>query len=636
MENYDVIKRLGKGAQGSVFLVEDKRGAGKFVMKKVECNDEAEAEKAFKEALALETLSHEYICGYRELFVNWDREEATMFVCIVMDYYEAGVCLQLMPAHHSDARARARVCVVQKHFARVSIFTPRCDCVQVIHRDLKPSNLFMTNDLDIRLGDFGVATVMEGAKTKTRTTVGTMNYMAPEVLERPYNEKSDIWSLGCIVLDAATCGFLDHGQAQSLLFEVKHKPHRLEEALKEVERSYSKDLCQTIRTMLRRNFHQRPSAVELVQLPYIRSCLQLSQSALVEGQSTASHQTDVKPTTTKRIPNKLPEIAEFLETNFDRIGCQVAGLEEAANVAAATGPVPRGALVDRIHKAMNKFVNNIFVQIAGMECIKSLAAADEGEPEVRSEEVIKPVLIAMRSHPGSKELQKLACETIIAIASTEDYAQAIGQYGGVQDVLIALRDNVNDASIAEQACRALFSLTVCEENGMIIAEERGLEDVRSAMESFIDNPTFMTAAASVLWTLSAIDELVDAIVELKCISLMTVAMANHVENADLVRETLNALGSLVVDEMCAYAFCDRDESGDSLGAVDEAIQAHIKSAEICEAAVSLLAELAEHDDLRAMLVEGGAVEMLTRVKGAFPDDPEIGGKCEDGTALLAA
>lgn len=56
---------------------------------------------------------------------------------------------------------------------------------------------------------------------------------------------------------------------------------------------------------------------------------------------------------------------------------------------------------------------------------------------------------------------QLACETIIAIASTEQHAQKIGQYGGVQDVLIALRDNVNDVDIAEQACRALFSLTVC-------------------------------------------------------------------------------------------------------------------------------------------------------------------------------
>jgi probable inactive protein kinase-like protein SgK071 len=44
-----VVKRLGKGAQGAVFLVIDKRDKGQYVMKKVECNDEAEAEKAFKE-----------------------------------------------------------------------------------------------------------------------------------------------------------------------------------------------------------------------------------------------------------------------------------------------------------------------------------------------------------------------------------------------------------------------------------------------------------------------------------------------------------------------------------------------------------------------------------------------------------
>jgi len=36
-----------------------------------------------------------------------------------------------------------------------------------------------------------------------------MNWMAPEVMERPYDERSDVWSLGCIVLELATCGFLD-------------------------------------------------------------------------------------------------------------------------------------------------------------------------------------------------------------------------------------------------------------------------------------------------------------------------------------------------------------------------------------------------------------------------------------------
>ena len=39
--------------------------------------------------------------------------------------------------------------------------------------------------------------------------LGSMNWMAPEVLERPYDERSDVWSLGCITLEMATCGFMD-------------------------------------------------------------------------------------------------------------------------------------------------------------------------------------------------------------------------------------------------------------------------------------------------------------------------------------------------------------------------------------------------------------------------------------------
>ena len=49
MENFKVIRKLGKGAQGSVFLAEDKRDGKQYVVKKVECSDEADANKAFKE-----------------------------------------------------------------------------------------------------------------------------------------------------------------------------------------------------------------------------------------------------------------------------------------------------------------------------------------------------------------------------------------------------------------------------------------------------------------------------------------------------------------------------------------------------------------------------------------------------------
>ena len=61
MENYKLLQRLGKGAQGSVYLVENRHDGLNYVLKKVECNDESEANKAFKEAMALQELRHQFV-----------------------------------------------------------------------------------------------------------------------------------------------------------------------------------------------------------------------------------------------------------------------------------------------------------------------------------------------------------------------------------------------------------------------------------------------------------------------------------------------------------------------------------------------------------------------------------------------
>ena len=64
--------------------------------------------------------------------------------------------------------------------------------------------------------------------------LGSMNWMAPEVLERPYDERSDVWSIGCITLEMATCAFADSTEMSGKLFEIKHSQQSLEEMLEEV------------------------------------------------------------------------------------------------------------------------------------------------------------------------------------------------------------------------------------------------------------------------------------------------------------------------------------------------------------------------------------------------------------------
>ena len=67
----------------------------------------------------------------------------------------------------------------------------------VVHRDLKSQNVFLTRSLDhIKLGDFGISKIL-ASKSQAHSVVGTPCYISPELCEgKPYNQKSDIWSIG--------------------------------------------------------------------------------------------------------------------------------------------------------------------------------------------------------------------------------------------------------------------------------------------------------------------------------------------------------------------------------------------------------------------------------------------------------
>jgi polo-like kinase 1 len=71
---------------------------------------------------------------------------------------------------------------------------------KVIHRDIKLGNLFLNDDLEVKLGDFGLATRVETEGERKRTLCGTPNYIAPEVLgKKGHSYEVDIWSVGCVM-----------------------------------------------------------------------------------------------------------------------------------------------------------------------------------------------------------------------------------------------------------------------------------------------------------------------------------------------------------------------------------------------------------------------------------------------------
>ena len=75
----------------------------------------------------------------------------------------------------------------------------------IIHRDIKPGNIFLDRGLNIKLGDFGLARILSENSIYATTNVGTPYYMSPEQIEAAnYTEKSDIWSVGCLLYELSS------------------------------------------------------------------------------------------------------------------------------------------------------------------------------------------------------------------------------------------------------------------------------------------------------------------------------------------------------------------------------------------------------------------------------------------------
>ncbi|KAL4470324.1 hypothetical protein ABPG74_011935 [Tetrahymena malaccensis] len=255
IDEYDNLVKLGQGSYGIVYKGRKKADGKMYVIKEINMKflDQKQKQDAVNEGNLLKHLESPYVVKYYDMFI----EQNDLY--IVMEFCENGDLLQYIKKQKNQFINENKIWLF---FLQMLLGLHSIHQQKVLHRDFKTMNIFLTkNSTEIRIGDLGVAKYLGDTNNLAKTMVGTPYYLSPEICEeKPYNEKSDIWSLGCILYELCTFKhpFEASNQGALVIKILKNKVEPLPSM-------YSRELQSIVNLLLTKDHLKRPDTTSLLQ-----------------------------------------------------------------------------------------------------------------------------------------------------------------------------------------------------------------------------------------------------------------------------------------------------------------------------------------------------------------------------------
>jgi calcium-dependent protein kinase len=259
-DDYVVIKDIGSGTYSKVQLVQHKinlsiRAMKVIKKKKKKGTNQTNEHDVYKEVNLLIKMDHPNIVKIFE-FYNGEKE-----YYLIMEYCEGGELF--------DKIVKSNLTEIQCAYIMYQIISAvnYCHKMKIIHRDLKPENILIKKDEDgfyrVKVCDFGTSKAFKIGDTE-KQLVGSAYYIAPEVIQKKYNLKCDLWSCGVIMFVLLTKKPPFGGRNDAIIMQNiqigKYKEHLLDE--------YSPYAKELVALLLEKNIKKRINAEQALNHPW--------------------------------------------------------------------------------------------------------------------------------------------------------------------------------------------------------------------------------------------------------------------------------------------------------------------------------------------------------------------------------